>query len=133
MFFHVLLVMPAPCLLTSPCIRFCNGPLYQNWIIQWLLVYPCQDPLLYTIASEYKSHCTGEAYMVLLLTISGSHCLTESIISESNTGAQVWQYLQRTKRHVGSSFAATSMPIREMDGHTYFETNNICKCRTMYL
>jgi len=28
------------------------------------------------------------------------------------------------KRHIGSSFAATSMPIREMDGHTYFETNN---------
>jgi hypothetical protein len=96
--FQVLLVMPAPCLFTLPCIRFCNGPLYQNWIIQWLLVYPCQDPLLYTIASEYKSHCTGEAYMVLFLTISGCHCLTESIIPESNTGAQVWQYLQRTLR-----------------------------------
>jgi hypothetical protein len=45
-------------------------------------VYPCQDPLLYTIASEYRSRCTGEAYVVLFLTISGSHCLTESIIQK---------------------------------------------------
>jgi hypothetical protein len=55
---------------------------------------------------------------------SGCHCLTESIIPESNSGAQVWQYLQQSLRDIGSSFAATSMPIREMDGHTYFETNN---------
>jgi hypothetical protein len=29
---------------------------------------------------------------------SGCHCLTESIIPESNTGAQVWQYLQQSLR-----------------------------------